>query len=46
MKGLLSALVGAVLAAPYVSALSKITREGKYLYDSTGTRFFIKVSVV
>lgn len=46
MKGLLGALVGAVLAAPYVSGLSKITRNGKYLYDSSGTRFFIKVSLI
>jgi hypothetical protein len=44
MKGLLSALVCAVVAATRVSAVSKITRDGKYLYDSSGTRFFIKVS--
>lgn len=44
MKGLLSALLSAVLVAPYCRALPKITREGKYLYDESGTRFFIKVS--
>lgn len=44
MKGLLSAVIGAVLVAPFANALSKITRNGKYLYDSSGTRFFIKVS--
>lgn len=32
-----------IAAAPYVYALPKITRVGKYLYDDTGKRFFIKV---
>ncbi|KAF7325016.1 1,3-beta-glucanosyltransferase [Mycena kentingensis (nom. inval.)] len=32
----------AVVAAPTVSALPKITRSGRYLYDPNGTRFFIK----
>lgn len=26
------------------AAVSKVTRQGKYLYDATGARFFIKVS--
>ncbi|KAG8834635.1 1,3-beta-glucanosyltransferase gas1 [Serendipita sp. 399] len=42
MRLIAPALFSTFLAAPFVSALPKITRTGKYLYDESGTRFFIK----
>ncbi|CAG7846799.1 1,3-beta-glucanosyltransferase gel4; AltName: Full=Glucan elongating glucanosyltransferase 4; Flags: Precursor [Serendipita indica DSM 11827] len=42
MKGLLTTLLSAALAIPFVHALPRVTRTGKYLYDESGKRFFIK----
>jgi hypothetical protein len=43
MRSLFKTLLTAALALPLVQALPKVTRTGKYLYDDTGARFFIKV---
>jgi 1,3-beta-glucanosyltransferase GAS1 len=37
-----AALVAAATLATGVNAIAKITRQGRYLYDDSGTRFFIK----
>ncbi|KAG8982896.1 1,3-beta-glucanosyltransferase gas1, partial [Tulasnella sp. 427] len=42
MKFLKAFAAAAALASTSVSALSKITRAGKYLYQEDGTRFYIK----
>jgi hypothetical protein len=42
MRGLFTAVLGVALAIPFAKALPTVTRTGKYLYDSSGTRFFIK----
>jgi hypothetical protein len=43
---LLRTVAALALTAPFVSAISKITRTGRYLYDDKGDRFYIKVSGV
>ena len=44
MRGLLKTVLTAALAFPLVNAaLPKISRSGKFLYDDSGKRFFIKV---
>ncbi len=43
----LRALTVAASLVPFASAaVSKISRSGKYLYDDTGSRFYIKVSLL
>lgn len=37
------AITALALAVPLASALPKITRKGRYLYDESGARFYIKV---
>jgi hypothetical protein len=46
MRGLFTAVLGIAFAIPFAQALPKVSRTGKYLYDDTGTRFFIKVSLL
>lgn len=44
MRGLFNAVLTAcALSIPFAQALPKISRSGKFLYDDTGKRFFIKV---
>jgi hypothetical protein len=45
MRGLFTAVLSVAFALPFAQALPSITRTGKYLYDSSGTRFFIKVGL-
>lgn len=42
MRGLLNAVLTVALTVPFVNALPKVSRSGKYLYDASGARFFIK----
>ena len=46
MRGLFTAVLGVALSIPFARALPKVSRTGKFLYDDTGTRFFIKVSLL
>jgi 1,3-beta-glucanosyltransferase GAS1 len=41
-SGFAAALVAVVALATGADAISKITRSGRYLYDESGNRFYIK----
>lgn len=44
MKLAISSALALLGLAGFASGLPNITRQGKYLYDPDGNRFFIKVS--
>jgi hypothetical protein len=44
LRLLFVALLALLAVLPATRAIPQITRKGKYLYDESGSRFYIKVS--